>query len=97
MFDLTINIGNILQTLAMMVAVGAFIIRLQQRLHLDLRLLLQSHNQQKEDIIKIKSQIEQLNKLVVDLARQDQRLTNVETRMQELSNRLFEYSREKVS
>ena len=80
-------ISTAIQTVAILGTVGGFIFRL----HLDNRLMLEKQIQFVARIGKIESRVEQLSNVVVDLARQDTRLNNVEARLQEISNRLYEH------
>lgn len=89
MFDFTINLSVVLQTIVTLLAVGVFILRL----HFDLRLLIHAQLQQKEKIIGIETRLDQLGKVLIDLAKQDQRLNNVEARLQDL----YMLTRDKVS
>lgn len=85
MGELSNIIGTAIQTIAILGTVGGFIFRL----HLDLKLLIQQQTQSVQRISKIETRMEQLSQVVVEIARQDARLNNLEARIQELSNRLF--------
>lgn len=89
MGDLTSWIGIFFQTIAIMVSMGAFILRL----HMDLKLLIQRQEHMQREQLNIQSRIEKLGQVVIDLAKQDTRLNNVEARLQEMSLRLFDHIR----
>lgn len=85
MFDFTINLGIILQTVATLAVIAGYV----TKIHFDLKLLIQSHLLQGNKITNIEARLEEINKIVVEIARQDQRLNNLETRLQEVSNRVY--------
>lgn len=94
MFDFTINLSIVFQTIVTLATIAFFILKI----HTDLKLLVQSHNAQNTKINNIETRIDKLSGLVVDLARQDQRLNNLESRITELSSTVFNLSqRETVS
>jgi Tfp pilus assembly protein PilN len=93
MGDLSSWVGIILQTVAILGTVGAFLVRLQ----LDLKLLIQSLQQSKIEISDMKDQMKVLSHVVVDIAKQDARLNNLEARIQEISNRIFEMAKAPTS
>lgn len=80
-------VGTTIQTLAILGTVGGFIFRL----HLDNRLLLEKLTQSNIRIVKVEDEVKQLSQVVVSIARQDTRLDNVEARLQEISNRLYDH------
>ena len=86
MFDLTINLGIILQTFILMSTISYFIWRIHTRAEiLETRL-----NQFDKTINKIDLELEKLITVTVELAKQDQRIANLELRIQAVSNRTFE-------
>lgn len=78
--DIATWAGPILQTLVMAGTVGALIVRL----HTDMKLLIQQVQQTKSDVYSLKEEMKKLAQVMIDLARQDTRLTNLEARMHEL-------------
>ena len=92
MGDLSSWIGLLLQTAAIIGAIAVFIVRH----HIDFRLLLQSQQQSREKIASIESKMEKLSDVIIEIAKQDTRLNNLEARMQEISNRLFQHMKEEV-
>ena len=89
MGDLNNWIGTTIQTLVLVGAIGGFVFRLQ----LALKLLIEQQAQYSVRMLKVEAKIEQLSQVLIDLARQDARLNNQEARIQEISNRLHEYSK----
>lgn len=87
MGDLTSWLGIALQTLAIIITVGAFVLRI----HLDVKLLVQRQEHMQDEQERIQSKLEALNQVLIDLTKQDARLTNIEFRMQELSIRLTDH------
>lgn len=80
MFDATISLGSILQIISFCGTVAYFIFKLQWRL-----------DRVDEKLQKIDREQEKITSIIVDLAKQDQRLTHVEERLQEISNRVFKH------
>lgn len=89
MGDISSWVGMVLQTLGILGAVGMFVLRL----HLDLRLLIQAQVQVKNVVDSHDTQLKQMGQILIDLARQDMRLTNAEARIHELSTRLYDHIR----
>jgi hypothetical protein len=84
MFDLTINLGMILQTLAI-VAGGIFFL---WEMKLQLNLLKQNQNQIDIKLEAISLKVNELGQAAIQIARQDERLNAQDLRIQELSNRV---------
>lgn len=93
MGDITSWIGLVIQTIVFLGTVGGFVIKL----HLDLKLLIQSQQQYQRqmnaEISDIKERVKGMGQVIIDLARQDMRMNSLDAKVQELSNRLFDYSR----
>ena len=89
MGELSNWVGTTIQTLVLVGAIGGFVFRLQ----LALKLLIEQQSQYSVRMMKVEAKIEQLSQVLIDLAKQDMRLSNQEARIQELSNRLHEYSK----
>lgn len=89
MGDITSWIGTILQILVTIGTIGAFF----ARLHIDLKLLVQSQLQMKNTIDAHEAHLKQMGQILIDLARQDIRLTSAETRLHEISARLYDHIR----
>lgn len=79
MIDLTVNLGTILQTFAIIGSAALFIIRMQSRM-----LLMEN------EVKGLRTQIEKLSEVTIDLAKQDQRLLHLEGQMGNVNKYLFE-------
>lgn len=79
MIDLTVNLGTILQTLAIIGSAAIFILRMQTKM-----LVVEN----KVEILG--KQIEKLSEVTIDLAKQDQRLLHLEGQMGNVNKYLFE-------
>lgn len=79
MWDMTINLGTILQTVIVLASVGAFI----YRLHIDT-----THIKQKLQALDTK--VEKLSAVTIDLAKQDQRLLHLEGSLERVEKYMFE-------
>lgn len=88
--DWTNVISVAIQTLAILVAGGGFLWRLQ----MDLKLWIQQSQIIAGKVAQIEVEIKKFSEVLIDLAKQDTRLTNIEARVQELSNRLYSHIRE---
>lgn len=84
MFDLTINLGLVLQTMAIAGGGIYFLIQMKHELHI------LKHVQQAIDsrLTRIDMTIANLSNSAVEIARQDERLSAMDIRLQELSNRI---------
>lgn len=87
MGDLANWIGIGVQTLAIVGTMAAFLIRINT----EVKVLVQRISQSELRLGLLDTRMEKLSQVVVDLAKQDQRLNNVEMRVQELSMRLYEH------
>lgn len=87
--DWTNFVSVVIQTIAILATVGAFILRLR----VDVLLVLQQQSQVKERIAVVEKEVKDLSKAVIDIAKQDIRLNNLEARVQEMSSRLFAYTK----
>lgn len=87
--DWTNIISMLIQTVAILGAVGASVLRLR----LDVHLVLQQQAQVKERIVEMEKEVKDLSKAVIDIAKQDIRLNNLEARVQEISSRLFAHTK----
>lgn len=91
MGDISSWLGLAIQTVVFLGTVGGFVIKL----HLDLKLMIQSQQQYQErmnsEITDIKERVKGMGQVIVDLARQDVRMNAVEARVEKVSNSLFEY------
>lgn len=84
MFDNTITMGNVLQIVAMMLC-GLYFVWVMEK---KISLLALTQTNLAERLSKIDIELQQLTKITVDIARQDERMTAQDTRIQELSNRV---------
>lgn len=93
MGDWTNLAGTAIQTVVVLASIGTFIFRL----HVDLRLLLQKQAQFVERVTKIENKVDALSSVLIDIAKQDARLNNLESRIQELSNRIYDHIKKEVA
>lgn len=84
MFDNTVTMGNVLQIVAMMLG-GLYFVWIMEK---KISLLALTQTNLTERLSKIDVELQQLTKITVDIARQDERMTAQDTRIQELSNRV---------
>lgn len=89
MFDSTITMGNILQIVAMLLGGLYFVWVMDKRI----AILNMTQATFTERLTKIDVELQQLTKITVDIARQDERMTAQDTRVQELSNRVEDLSK----
>lgn len=75
-------IGIALQTLAIIITLGAFV----GRLHLDLRLWIQQSQAIAAKVAQIEGKLEKMADLITQIAIQDARLNSIEARIQEISS-----------
>lgn len=73
-------VGIAIQAVAIVLPLGAFIVRL----HLDLRLWIAQSQATAAKVEKVEQKIEKISDLVTQIAIQDARLNSIETRLQEL-------------
>lgn len=92
MGELSSWIGTLIQTLAILGTVGSFLFKM----HVDLKLIVQSQRQFLDRVAKIEGGMDKLNQVLIEMARQDARQNGLEARIQELSNRLFEHIKRTV-
>lgn len=87
MFDLTISLGTVLQTITIVGSAAYFIWSIKTRLEvMDTKQVTMV-----EKISKIEIELDRLTDVVIVQAKQDQRINNLEERLQELSNRIFSH------
>jgi len=87
MFDMTISLGAVLQTVAMLGGIAIFIWRLQIRLEIvDTKQAVAI-----EKISKIELELDKLTAVTIEQAKQNTRIDHVESRLQEVSNRIFDH------
>lgn len=91
--DLASWVGIIIQTVAIIGTMGLFLFRMNTEVKILVQRLIQIEKQTEYRLIAVDSKLERLSQVVVDLAKQDQRLNNVEARVQELSSRLHAHVR----
>ena len=84
MFDNTVTMGNVLQIVAMMLG-GLYFVWVMEK---KISILAITQTALTDRLTKIDVELQQLTKITVDIARQDERMTAQDTRIQELSNRV---------
>ncbi len=85
MGDLANWVGIAVQTLAIVATMAGFLMRINT----DVKVLVQRLVQMEQHIDNLNSKTEKLSSVIVDIAKQDQRILNLETRVQELSSRFY--------
>lgn len=80
-------ISLIIQTIAILGTLAAFL----GKLLIKLELMIQQHKQFRDEVNVIKTKVDELSRVVVDIARQDTRIINLEARVHELSTRLHNH------
>ena len=85
-FDTTINLGTLLQTIAM---VGSFVYFLW-RLSVKLEIIDTKQVNTIHKINDIEKELEKITLVIIEQARQNARLDNFDVRLQELSNRVYD-------
>ena len=86
MFDITINLGELLQ-IASMLGVGILII---WKLQIRLEVIDAKQINTIEKINGIEKELEKLTYVIIEQAKQNARLDHFESRIQELSNRIYD-------
>lgn len=82
--DATVSIGNLLQMLVMLGAGIWFLYTVKG----ELSTLAQIQKQFAERLDRIDKELELLSKTTIEIAKQEVRMNNIDSRLQELSNRL---------
>ena len=85
-FDTTINLGTLLQTIAM---VGSFVYFLW-RLSVKLEIIDTKQVNTIHKINDIEKELEKITLVIIEQARQNARLDNFDVRLQEMSNRVYD-------
>lgn len=85
MGDLASWAGVILQTLVIAGTLAVFLFRIST----DVKIIAQRQSQTETRVGAIDVKMEKLSSLVVEIAKQDQRLNFLDARVQELSSRLY--------
>jgi hypothetical protein len=89
MFDLTISLGTIIQTVALVGSAAYFIWGLKTKLEI----MEVSNTAMSDDINSMKLELQKLTDVVIEQAKQNQRLAHIEERIQELHNKVFNTNR----
>ena len=84
MFDNTITMGNLIQIVAMLLGGLYFLYTIKQ----EIALLANSQRNFVERLGKIDTDLAQLANVTIEIARQGERMTAQDRRLQELSNRM---------
>lgn len=97
MFDTTINMGNLIQIVVMIIGGIVFLLRMERKVIILTERLeniyRERDDQHKSNIVKfneIEDQLKKLIDVIVELARLNERMAAIDGRVQELSNRLIE-------
>jgi len=85
MFDTTISLGTVLQTIALLGSAAYFIWSLRT----SLAVMDTKQATALEKIIKIETELDKLTEVIIEQAKHSQRLDNFETRMQEFSSKIY--------
>lgn len=89
MFDSTVTMGNLLQIIAMLLG-GLYFIWVMEK---KISILAINHTNFSERLTKIDIELQALAKITVEIARQDERMTAQDKRLQELSVRIEDLSK----
>lgn len=84
MFDTTVTMGNIIQIVVILISGLIFLYRMESRLVL----LTNIQENFTQRLSKIDAELEKLASVTIQIARQDERMTAQDVRLQEFSNRL---------
>lgn len=87
MFDATISLGTVLQTVTIIGSALIFI----WKLHTKLEIMDTKQTAVVAKIDTIEKELEKLTTVTIEQAKQTQRLDNFESRLQEISNRIFDH------
>lgn len=86
MFDATITLGTVLQIIAMVASIGYFVWKLQ----IQLEVLSAQHRTFAQRIDTVDTKLDKLSTVVIDIARQEERMDAQDKRIQELTSRIAE-------
>lgn len=86
MLEMTINLGTVLEIIAMVGSIAYFVYSMKT----ELAVLANSHRLSISRLDSVDSKLEKLSTVIVDLARQEERMNAQDTRINEISNRVVE-------